>query len=275
MPRRPKAQITFHSLPGIPGFEAVRARNMANAFPRHVHGVYVLVLVEDGSRLLRRGDATFTIPEGWMYVLNPHEAHACAPASEAGCGYLALCMDGEALRDIAACTEMPSAPFFRSEPFADALLATRMRQLFAKLESAPNAAHATDAAHALHGLVTALLARHATQPPAQDRQPHRAITPIKDFLETHFAATPTLVTIAQAACLSPCHCQRIFTRETGLSPHDWLVRIRIRKARALLDAGCPPTQAALDAGFADLSHLTRTFRTAMGTTPGHYAANRH
>jgi AraC-like DNA-binding protein len=65
---------------------------------------------------------------------------------------------------------------------------------------------------------------------------------------------------------------RGFAREIGITPHAYLVQRRVRLARQLLAAGQTPAQAAVQAGFADQSHLTRAFVRHLGITPARYRA---
>ena len=53
-----------------------------------------------------------------------------------------------------------------------------------------------------------------------------------------------------------------------MPPHAWLVQQRAERARALVRAGFTLGEAAIDAGFADQSHMTRVFVRQFGFTPG-------
>jgi AraC-like DNA-binding protein len=74
--------------------------------------------------------------------------------------------------------------------------------------------------------------------------------------------------------MSPFALLRAFRAETGLPPHAYLNQLRVRLARQLLDAGLPPAQVAVDAGFADQPHLTRHFKRAVGVPPAAYQRER-
>ena len=65
---------------------------------------------------------------------------------------------------------------------------------------------------------------------------------------------------------------RGFAREIGITPHAYLVQRRVRLARQLLADGQTPAQAAVQAGFADQSHMTRAFVRQLGITPSRYRA---
>lgn len=74
---------------------------------------------------------------------------------------------------------------------------------------------------------------------------------------------------AREAGLSPFHFLRLFSRVLGVTPHQYLVRSRLRRAARLLsERECPITELALDVGFADLSNFIRTFQRAAGVSPG-------
>ena len=77
-----------------------------------------------------------------------------------------------------------------------------------------------------------------------------------------------LETIAAEAGLSAFHFLRLFSAVLGVTPHQYLVRTRLRRAaRLLADADLPVTEIAFDVGFGDLSNFVRTFRRAAGTSP--------
>jgi AraC-like DNA-binding protein len=94
------------------------------------------------------------------------------------------------------------------------------------------------------------------------------------FLEANAGAPVRLSEVAAVAGVSPFHLIRCFQREVGMPPHAWLTQIRANRAREMLLAGEAPTAVAYRCGFSDQSHLTRTFRSMFGITPGSYARTR-
>jgi len=73
---------------------------------------------------------------------------------------------------------------------------------------------------------------------------------------------------AREAGLSPFHFLRVFTKVLGVTPHQYLVRSRLRHAaRLLADEDRSITDIAFDVGFGDLSNFVRTFRRAAGMSP--------
>ncbi len=88
------------------------------------------------------------------------------------------------------------------------------------------------------------------------------------WIDAHADQPIDLEAAAREAGLSPYHFLRVFGRALGVTPHQYLVRARLRRAASLLaeDAG-PVTTIALDVGFADLSNFVRSFRRAAGLSP--------
>ncbi len=77
--------------------------------------------------------------------------------------------------------------------------------------------------------------------------------------------------LASIAGLSRFALCRAFRGAYGVSPHAWLLERRLTRARHYLAAGVPAAEAALAAGFADQSHLTRHLKRRFGMAPGRFA----
>ncbi|HKP27322.1 MAG TPA: AraC family transcriptional regulator [Dongiaceae bacterium] len=108
-------------------------------------------------------------------------------------------------------------------------------------------------------------ARRPAIHPARDRR--RAVEAAL-WLEQHAHQTVDLDAVSQHAGLSPFHFLRLFARVLGVTPHQYLVRCRLRHAaRLLADPVRSVTDVAFDVGFADLSNFVRTFRRAAGVSP--------
>jgi len=91
------------------------------------------------------------------------------------------------------------------------------------------------------------------------------------WIDAHAHETIDLEDAATEAGLSPFHFLRVFANVLGVTPHQYLVRCRLRRAASLLAGGERSiTDVALDVGFGDLSNFVRTFRRAAGVSPGRF-----
>ena len=94
---------------------------------------------------------------------------------------------------------------------------------------------------------------------------------IVDFVQSNLEGDISLVTLAEQVRVSPFHLARQFRATVGVAPHQFVLRQRIQKSIRLIRAGkLPLAQIAVESGFHDQSHLTRSFRKLLGTTPAQY-----
>lgn len=90
------------------------------------------------------------------------------------------------------------------------------------------------------------------------------------YIEEHLTEQLSLDKLAEEARLSKYQLIRQFRDEKGTTPWKFLVGKRIEKVKKLLENGVPPSQAAVEAGFYDQSHLNKKFREETGCTPKEY-----
>jgi AraC-like DNA-binding protein len=88
------------------------------------------------------------------------------------------------------------------------------------------------------------------------------------WIDAHSHRQIDLEHAAGQADISPFHFLRLFSSVLGVTPHQYLVRSRLRHAaRLLADDDRPITDVAYDVGFGDLSNFVRTFHRAAGVSP--------
>jgi AraC-like DNA-binding protein len=93
------------------------------------------------------------------------------------------------------------------------------------------------------------------------------------WIDAHSHRPIALEDAAAEAGISPFHFLRLFSAVLGVTPHQYLVRSRLRHAaRLLAGAGPSITDIAYDVGFGDLSNFVRTFHRAAGVSPQKFRA---
>ena len=94
---------------------------------------------------------------------------------------------------------------------------------------------------------------------------------VMSFIADNYVREIKLAELAQVAGMSSFHFAREFKRSTGTSPHQYLIKYRVERAKAFLsDRDLPLTEVGLRSGFSHQSHFTRLFRKVTGTTPKSY-----
>jgi AraC-like DNA-binding protein len=92
---------------------------------------------------------------------------------------------------------------------------------------------------------------------------------VEDTLAANLEGDLSLADLANDCGVSASHFSRAFRQSTGLSPHQWLLRHRVKLAKALLrDRTLSLSDVALSCGFADQSHFNRVFSRLVGISPG-------
>jgi AraC-like DNA-binding protein len=118
--------------------------------------------------------------------------------------------------------------------------------------------------------VTSGISRKPLKAAARDRR--RAVESAL-WIDANANREIDLAGLAKRAGVSAFHFLRLFSNVLGVTPHQYLVRSRLRQAaRLLADDALSITSIAFEVGFGDLSNFVRTFHRAAGVSPGHYRA---
>jgi AraC family transcriptional regulator len=103
----------------------------------------------------------------------------------------------------------------------------------------------------------------------------RRISSVLRFIEAHLTEPMPLERLAYAAEMSAFHFLRTFKQVAGVTPHQYILRSRLREAALRLSACKEPIlEVALDAGFRDLSNFNHAFRAEFGVSPAMFRGDR-
>lgn len=124
----------------------------------------------------------------------------------------------------------------------------------------------------LHEVVAAGLLEPSVESSSSDPLPR--IRSILQYIEEHFADPLTAASLASRACLSPSHFTRVFRSITGDPPVEYLIRRRVQEAARLLrEEALSISEVALQVGFTNFSHFSRTFRKHLGQSPSEFGSS--
>jgi AraC family transcriptional regulator len=115
----------------------------------------------------------------------------------------------------------------------------------------------------------------AAEPGKQtQRLTHRQMQRIREFVEANLETDIRLEMMAGICGRSTEYFVRVFKATAGVSPYQYVLNLRIERAKALLGVeGASIADVALQCGFSHQEHLTRMFRRFTGVTPGRYRAS--
>ena len=93
----------------------------------------------------------------------------------------------------------------------------------------------------------------------------------KRFIERHYAEALDMRTLSQRACVSHFHFIRLFRRLYGRSPYQFLIGVRMQRARELLRLGASVEQASVAVGYESVASFSALFKRMNGASPSSWA----
>ncbi len=237
-------------------------------FPRHSHDQFGIGVISSGAQRSWSGIGLVDASAGDVIMVNPGEMHDGIPVDGKARTWRMIYIDPALLaREV---EEEIAKPAEIVRPVAqDPSLSTYFARLFACLTASHSDRLEKDE-NLLRSLIY-LLQQHGTaQAFAGGRSPS-----VAKAIRRLDSSPDTQVSLAELAALSGVsrfQLLRGFARELGITPHAYLLQRRVRFAKQLLAKGMAPAQAAIQAGFADQSHMTRAFVRQLGITPKRYQA---
>ena len=102
-------------------------------------------------------------------------------------------------------------------------------------------------------------------------QTYKNLAHARDFMRDAYQRPINLPEISAQANLSPYHFQRVYRRTFQETPHEFLTRLRIEKAKTLLARGSHNvTEACFEVGFSTLGSFSTLFTHRVGLSPSEY-----
>lgn len=256
--------------------ECLSATFATHAYAPHVHDTYVVGTIETGCEAWTvRGERHYG-GAGDLTFINPLEVHDGEPIG-AGYSYRMTYPAVALMQEIASSLagwKGGGTPFFREacvhDPEGAALLSRAHRAMEAGQEGAGREAFGGE--ELLLRAYAHCLVRHAGLPGRTIGREAGPVARARELMEARHDEELSLAEIAGTVGLSRHHLIRAFRRETGLTPHAFLIDIRVRRAADRLRRGETPCDVAVAAGFCDQAHLTRAFKARLGVTPGAFRA---
>ena len=250
--------------PAVPGVvEVFHARMTSHVYPMHTHEAWTLLIVDDGKIRYDLHRHEHGAMDQAVTLLPPHVPHNGRAATTAGFRKRVVYLDLSTLPAslIGQAVDQPV--------LTDALLWQRIGQLHGVLGQPGEEFEAESRLAFIAERLGWHLSRHRMPRDAQAGSD--VADELRGLIDVRFREPLTLREASDALHAHPAHLVRQFSRQFGISPHQYMTSRRIDLARGLLLDGVPPSLAAAEAGFYDQAHLSRRFRHALGTSPGRYA----
>jgi AraC-like DNA-binding protein len=251
---------------GSAGIERLEARFVGPAFSPHRHDTYAIGVTLSGVQSFRyRGAQRYGLA-GQCHVLHPDEVHDGGPGTETGFSYRIVYIDPALVQTALGGSALPfvADPIVAGDGRRDALPAALWR-LDEPIDDVARVEIVAAVADFLERASGAPARRPGSLPLA-------SLSRIRDLIAADPTKRPSIETLEAVSGLDRWALARQFRAAFGTSPSAFRTMRQLDRARRLIRDGLPLAEVAVDAGFADQSHMSRLFKRAYGLTPARWAA---
>lgn len=238
-------------------------------FPRHAHDQFGFGMIDFGVQLSWSALGQVEASAGDVIFNNPGEVHDGIALDGKVRGWRKIYFDPLVVERLVE--KDIRGDFEIARPVArDPLLAHHFARLFGSLTDAQLDAIGRE--QSVVDAIACILQRNGSHPLHLRNPRFPCVAKALKRLDAAVEEPVSLAELASLSGISQFQLLRAFKRQTGTTPHAYLIQKRVCVARQLLAAGAMPAQAATAAGFSDQSHMTRAFLRYVGITPALYRA---
>ncbi|MER8439094.1 AraC family ligand binding domain-containing protein [Mesorhizobium sp. M1312] len=254
--------------PCFPDLGLFKARFTQHRYELHTHPTYVIAVITSGCERIRIGRHSVLAPAGTIAVVNPEEWHDGEQGADEGWAYRTFYPSVPLMAGLARELGGDGAPIFSHAIIEDSDLAAAL----AAAHEGSTSQDTTQAETSLLAALRRLIVRHGDWSGRTEEidssGSRQRFSLYEDVIESELGSQLDLQRLADAARVTRFQVIRDFKKAIGLTPAAYVRDRRLRRACTLIEQGLGLADAAIAAGFADQSHLSRTFRATRGMTPG-------
>ena len=259
----------YWSCLGLSGLSLLEADFTTHEYAAHSHDEFVIAVTETGGAIIKSGRETIEVCPDVLFVSNPAELQSAWMGRSRRWRYRSFYLSEPALSEVIRQVGIDGAPCFPRSALHDAELSAALLDLQRALAAGH---HGPGEMEVLISALGRLFARHAGHhTPREARLPdRRSLDRVLECMREDFRDRLELADLASMAGLTIFQLIELFRRTIGLTPHAFLVQLRLNAARRQLRYGASLVDAAIANGFYDQSALTKHFKRAYGITPGQF-----
>jgi len=261
---------TYWCDPRMPGLSLLHADFTDHEYRPHTHSEMVVAVTESGGAIIKSRGAEAEARPDRLIVLNPGEVQSARMGLSRRWVYRCFYFGPQILEDICRALGLAPIPAFANSAIDDLGLIAGLRSLHRTLE---RQGEDCEIRELLIQTFARMLQHSTTVIRRLDAGPNDCsrFHKVSALVRAHRCEELRLDDLAAVVELNVFQLIRLFKRVVGLTPHAYLVQLRLDDARRHLQDGMPIAEAATAAGFYDQSALATHFRRSFGITPRQYA----
>ncbi|MFC1779110.1 helix-turn-helix domain-containing protein [Thermodesulfobacteriota bacterium] len=263
--------VQYHTPEGINGLELLTCSDAGYHFSPHFHDSYCIWLnISSAEAYTYKGNSGI-LQTGEVGIIAPGEVHSNSVVGSESRQLLTYYLNADRLQEVASdiaglsdsSIELPTD--FHSDPDAHIGLITLWQTL-------KNSQSTMERQSAFYEVLSLLINRYATpaQPSIDSGREQKRTSVVIELFHDRIDEDLRLDELAKLVDCTPYYLIRFFKKAIGMTPHAYLLHLRLERAKKLLRQGHSIVDTAFAIGFTDQSHLTRHFKTKFGIPPGVY-----
>jgi AraC-like DNA-binding protein len=265
--------VEYKRLAVIPGLVLGAGRFESYSFGRHYHLDYHIGLVVEGAQRQQCNRQSALLTPGRISLMPPGEIHDGCHDGDQPCVLKTFRLAPDLLQQLMQDLAGSARPTPLSASIVDQpLLASQLVQLHHTLQH-PVAVSALALQSEWLSALYCLFAGAGSIEPQLLRGglSREQLRRVRDYCMAHLDQKITLDELAAECQIGRFHFLRQFRQTVGMTPHAWLLRLRLEHACALLARRQQSIASVAQlVGFYDQSHFNRAFRQAFGVSPSAY-----
>ena len=235
----------------------------------HFHQTFSIGAIENGEVYFSINNNEYTLQKEEIVLINPEIIHSCNPINNQKRSYYMLYIDKDLIYNLQKTLNNNIQNYI---PFSKVLIKnSNLYNNFITLSKLNSNIFLLEKEEILEDFILSIINQFCKFNTIQTiYEDNNKVIKIKEYLKENLTNNPTIDDISKALNISRYHLIRLFKQSTNITPHAYLLNLKVEYAKELLKSGMDIAEVALTTGFNDQSHLNRVFKQISACTPYEY-----
>lgn len=257
-------------LNNIGSIELLQASFKKQSFKKHFHEEFCFGVISSGQLDFNYRSKKVTANKGLINLCNPGEIHDGFTTT--GWSYNMFYVKAELMKELSSniSGKLNDIPFFKEGIIEDDILAKELNNLHLILFDEKS--FLIEKEEKFISVVSSFIKKHSDSfiPFENLYSSKPIINKTIEYINDNIEYELSVSSLSEIANLSLYYFIRVFKKETGLTPKEYIINQRIKRAKELILKNITLSHVALQSGFYDQSHMLKYFKSYTGLTPSLY-----
>lgn len=251
-------------------FMELRYSNSNKHFKKHFHQTFSLGVNKQGISIYTNKNKKYTLEKNKLSIINPYEVHSCNSCSDILNKYYMIYLD---TKWCAKLQNIINSNIKEFVPIDTKLL--KNKEFYERFVNLCEFIFEKNSIEEKQNELIEFFIDFFSLFLKEDDEflKDEKFEQIAKYIEENYKENISLEELSKKFSLNGYYIIRLFKKHLNLTPHSYLLNIKITKARQYLKEGMSIVDTALECGFYDQSHFHRNFLNFVATTPKEYQLN--